>query len=236
MQRLYCIDDKYNHLLNRRSKMNLRHLHIKIFFSSIFAISMAYLESAVVVYLRELYYPDGFQFPLIGIPFKILITEIGREAATILMLFAYAKSIGRNSREVMAYLMYNFGLWDIWYYIWLKVLLDWPASMLEWDILFLIPVPWLGPVLAPVLVSLALIGAAYTILRYEAKEKPIRLTKNDWIFEIISGLIIIFSFLTELNNQRMIDAPDYYRWWIFLFGLIFGLTIFVRRVTKCVGT
>ena len=130
-------------------------LYTKIIFSSLFAISMAYLESAVVVYLRELYYPDGFQFPLTGIPLRILIIEIGREAATILMLYAYAKSVGSNGREVMAYFSLNFGVWDIWYYIWLKLLLDWPATILDWDILFLIPVPWVGPVLAPVIVSLA---------------------------------------------------------------------------------
>lgn len=216
--------------------MNIKSLHTKILLSSLFAISMAYLESAVVVYLRELYYPDGFQFPLTGIPAKILITEIGRETATILMLFAYGKSVGRNNREVMAYFAYNFGIWDIWYYIWLKVLMDWPASILEWDILFLIPIPWVGPVLAPVLVSLALIVAGYIILRYENMERPVKLTKSDWILEIISGLIIILSFLTTMRDQRMIDVPDYYPWWLFLFGLIFGLSIFVRRVVKCVRT
>jgi hypothetical protein len=193
---------------------------------------MAFLESAVVVYLRELYYPDGFQFPLTGIPADIFLTELGREAATILMLFAYAKSVGRNSRETMAYLMYNFGIWDIWYYIWLKVLIDWPVTMLDWDILFLIPTPWVGPVLAPVLVSIALICAGYLILRFETMERPIKITRIDWILETISGLIIILSFLTQMKDQRMIDIPDYFPWWIFLLGMIFGTTVFVRRVLK----
>ena len=29
----------------------------------IFAVSMGFLEAIVVVYIRELYYPDGFRFP-----------------------------------------------------------------------------------------------------------------------------------------------------------------------------
>ena len=116
--------------------MNLNSLHVKIIFSLLFAVSMAYLESAVVVYLRELYYPDGFQFPLNNIPPRILVTEIGREVATILMLYAFAKSVGRNYREVFAYFTFNFGIWDIWYYIWLKLMLGWPASLLDWDVLF----------------------------------------------------------------------------------------------------
>jgi hypothetical protein len=212
--------------------MNFKSLHTKIIFSSLFAISMAYLESAVVVYLRELYYPDGFQFPLTGIPLRILIIEIGREAATILMLYAYAKSVGSNGREVMAYFSFNFGVWDIWYYIWLKLLLDWPVTILDWDILFLIPVPWVGPVIAPVIVSLALISAGYIILRFEIQNKPIRLTKIDWIMEIISGFIIILSFLTPMKDQRTIEIPEYYPWWLFLCGLFLGLAVFARRVAK----
>ena len=52
----------------------------------IFSIAMAYLESAVVVYLREIYYPDGFSFPLTPINAYIFITEFWREIATIIML------------------------------------------------------------------------------------------------------------------------------------------------------
>jgi hypothetical protein len=212
--------------------MTIKSFHTKIIYSSLFAISMAFLESAVVVYLRELYYPDGFQFPLTGIPADILLTELGREAATILMLFAYAKSVGRNGRETMAYFTYNFGIWDIWYYLWLKILIDWPVTLLDWDILFLIPLPWIGPVLAPVLVSISLIGAGFLILRYETMGRPIRLNKTDWILEIISGLIIILSFITQMRDQRTIDIPDSYPWWLFLLGMILGTTVFVRRVLK----
>ena len=211
---------------------NLKSLHIKIIFSFLFALSMAYLESAVVVYLRELYYPDGFQFPLTGISLRILLTEIGREAATIIMLYAYAKSVGSNRREVFAYFSFNFGVWDIWYYIWLKALLDWPVTILDWDILFLIPVPWVGPVLAPVIVSLALIIAGYTILRFEFQKKQLVLTKMDWILEIISGFFIILSFLSQTKDQRTIDSPEYYPWWLFLLGLILGLVVFMRRVAN----
>ena len=212
--------------------MNFSSLHNKIILSSVFAISMAYLESAVVIYLRELYYPDGFQFPLSGIPLRILLIEIGRETATILMLYAYAKSVGRNSREVLAYFSLNFGIWDIWYYIWLKLLLDWPATVLDWDILFLFPLPWVGPVLAPLLVSMALIIAGYIFLKFEIQNKPIRLTKIEWIVEILSGSLIILSFLTQMKDHSTIAIPEFYPWWLFLCGLLVGLAVFIRRVFK----
>jgi hypothetical protein len=35
-----------------------------IIWLAVFSMAMGYLESAVVVYLRKLYYPDGFKFPL----------------------------------------------------------------------------------------------------------------------------------------------------------------------------
>jgi hypothetical protein len=195
---------------------------------------MAYIESSVVVYLRELFPPEGLDFTLSGIPDRLLLIEIGREASTILLLFAFAKSVGRNGREVIAYFAYNFGVWDIWYYIWLKILLNWPVSIWDWDILFLIPITWVGPVIAPVLVSLALIWAGYIILRYESLNKPIRLTKTDWILEISSGIIIILSFITQIKDESSIEVPEYYPWWLFLFGLIFGLVVFVRRLLKSI--
>jgi hypothetical protein len=191
---------------------------------------MAYIESAVVVYLRELFALNGIQFPIIEMTTHILVTEVGREVATILLLFAYAKSIGRNSREVMAYFMLNFGIWDIWYYVWLKALLNWPATLLDWDILFLIPLPWIGPVLAPVLVAFSLVLAGYLILRHETENNPIRLNLADWILEIISGIIIILSFLIPNDFQSTIDVPGNYPWWLFLVGLIFGWVVFLRRL------
>lgn len=193
---------------------------------------MAYLEAAIVVYLRELFYPNGFHFPLIGIPSKILIIEIGREAATILMLYVYARSISQNGREILGYFSINFGIWDIWYYLWLKILLNWPDSIFDKDILFLIPLPWVGPVIAPVLVSVALIGSGYIFLHFDYQKNPIKLTKIDWILELFSGTIIILSFLSRPDGQQFVLNSEIFPWWIFLFGLCLGIVVFVRRVAK----
>ena len=46
---------------------------------SLFAIGMAFLESAVVVYLRALYYPEGFVFPLKTMDSTLALTELLRE-------------------------------------------------------------------------------------------------------------------------------------------------------------
>jgi hypothetical protein len=203
-----------------------------LFVYTLFAIAMAYVESAVVVYLRTLYYPEGFAFPLKDIMPSLIWAEIGRELATIIMLWAVAQLAAKNRREWFAYFAFNFGMWDIWYYIWLKILLNWPASLLDWDILFLIPLPWVGPVLAPILVSITLITAAVIILKREAKNQPIHLGINGWVLEALAGLTIIVSFC--LNSDCVINhgTPDAYPWWLFAIGLGLGIGVFMRAVFK----
>ena len=201
-------------------------LNVKLIYTSLFAIAMAYLESAVVVYLRLLYYPDGFTLPLVNIPSEIWIIETGREAATIIMLLVISRFLATNSREWFAYFCINFGIWDIWYYLWLKIFLNWPANILDWDILFLIPVPWLSPVLAPVLVSASLVAAGFLILKFSW----LKLNRMEWTLEIICGLIILLSFMTQSGDILNRQIPDSFPWWIFLIGWLSGIIIFTRRL------
>ena len=195
----------------------------------IFGIAMAYLESAIVVYLRLLYYPDGFQFPLIQIPMPVALTEIGREAATIVMLWFVARMGGRTFKNRFALFIYSFGVWDIFYYIWLKVLINWPQNWLEWDILFLIPLPWVGPWLAPALVSAGFIFAAYLILNYPRRFPDKILSKGEWWLEIASAVLILASFFWETAKVLQGGIPEYYPWLLFVLAYVTGLTVFLKR-------
>ena len=199
-----------------------------------FAAAMAYLEAAVVVYLRAIFYPDGFDFPLALGPTSVIIIELGREAATILMLIAIAILCGRSKIERFAYLLYAFGLWDIMYYVWLKVQIGWPPSLLTWDILFLIPLPWVGPVLAPVLVSTAMILAALWIINREDRGATPVFPRWAWWAEILAGIIIILSFIWDASNVSAGGYPNPFHWEIFCLGLLGGLAIFVRLMQPTV--
>lgn len=146
-----------------------------------FATAFGYLEAAVVVYLRALYYPEGFFIPfkvgfpfiyfaikpiesLATIPMSIYLIEIGREFSTIIMLLATAWIVGKNLKEKFCYFLWAFGVWDIFYYVFLKILLGWPKSLTETDVYFLIPVPWLGPVWFPIFCSLTIMTASAIML------------------------------------------------------------------------
>src|SRR5436190_11789095 len=120
---------------------------------------MAWVEAAVVLYLRKLvgridpYQPKPF--PEVD---GLATTEVLREAATMVMLICTGWLAGRNWRARFGYLLIAFGVWDIFYYVFLRVLTGWPQSLMNWDILFLIPLPWWGPVVTPVSVAALMIA------------------------------------------------------------------------------
>jgi hypothetical protein len=163
----------------------------------VFSISMAFVEAGVVIYLRSLYYPDGFAFPLEIITKRHLIVEIGREAATIFMLISVAALSGKRFWEKFAYFLICFGFWDIFYYIWLNIAIGWPSSLLDWDILFLIPLPWIGPVIAPVTIAIMMILAGLLITFLYKRGYDFQPSSLAWVLTIIGTLIILYSFMRD---------------------------------------
>ncbi len=164
---------------------------------ALFSIAMGLLESSVVINLRELYYPDGFNFPLKPIPFKISIVELNRELATIIMLWGIAYMSGKNKTERFAYFCYAFAIWDIFYYIFLYIFISWPESIFTWDLLFLLPYPWVGPVWAPVLISLLMIISSVIYLKKVEKDKSFQIKKIWWLIAFSGAFICILSFLWD---------------------------------------
>lgn len=119
-----------------------------------FAIAMGHLEAVVVVYIRHIMgivpAPEQLDANVYAqVPQWIIVSEQWREAATIVMLVTLAVLVGRSRREKLAVFLFAFGVWDIWYYVALKYLLNWPASLGTLDLLFLIPNAWFAPVWVP---------------------------------------------------------------------------------------
>jgi len=223
------VSDKAPHNISELLKTTLKTFLIVV----VFGIAFGYIEAAVVVYLRQIFYPDGFTFPLsiFGIDAlskRILLTEIGREAATIVLIFTGAWLFGHTHQRRFAYFMIIFAVWDIFYYVWLKVLLDWPASIMDWDILFLIPVTWASPVLYPVLISATLIVFAAVILYLSCCGRSLKVTLADWIAFCTSGLIVVVSFCIPGLHTTGQDYASYFYWPLFAVGYLLGIAIFVK--------
>lgn len=157
----------------------------KIIKVAIFAVAFAFMEATVVVYLREIF---GFLSPtasqgdvlltLPGILFLkpdlslkiiadkgLLDFERMREFTTLVMLACVASLATRRRGQRLAFFFFAFGLWDLFYYIFLKLEIDWPKSLFDPDVFFLLPVPWVGPVIVPIIISLSMV----TLLFFKLK-------------------------------------------------------------------
>lgn len=215
--------------------------HKQIITITAFAIAMGFLESAVVVYIHEILYPGGFDFPLSAIPDSLATTEVLREVATMVMLLTVGMLAARRFSTGFAWFIYSFAIWDIFYYVFLWLILGWPESLMTWDILFLIPTFWTGPVLSPVLVSLTMILLALVILVQAEKGKETRIPIKIWAGLILGSLILIWGFtydyshhmlthftfveMLQLKNPEVQEVairyiPEDFPWWIFGIGEI----------------
>jgi hypothetical protein len=192
---------------------------------SVYAIAMAYLEAAVVVYLRALLGLTDITAVDTSLgPYGLV--EIGREAATVVMLAAVGWMAGRHGRERWAYGLFAFGLWDIAYYVWLKALIGWPASLLGWDLLFLIPLPWWGPVLAPALIAaLICVAAVLAVVRMVHGQ---RLGVTALRLAIVTGgaLLALYLFMADAIRAVLAGPVDWsalrptpFQWPLFLVAL-----------------
>jgi len=212
----------------------------------LFGSAFGYLEAAVVVYLRALHEPARQRFypgrptadlfPLLTLEqihatgteqSQTLLIEIGREAATIIMLAAIALAVAKNAGQWAAAFVIAFGVWDITFYVFLKVLVEWPASIFTWDILFLLPVPWVGPVLAPVLVSAAMIACGIWHLR-----SPVKIGQAQWCGILLGALVIIVAFAMDYRNIMQGGMPRDFNWWVFALGLGGGVGSYVSAFAR----
>ncbi|MDA3953848.1 MAG: hypothetical protein PF485_09385 [Bacteroidales bacterium] len=217
--------------------------HQILIWVSVFAVTMGIFEGSVVVYLRALYYPEGFNFPLAPIDNQIAITELIRELASLFMLLSVGIVAGKNFSQRFAWFIYSFAIWDIIYYVFLYLILGWPESLLTWDILFLLPIIWTGPVIAPVLLSILMIILAMIIYHFNFKYNyKVKILRKEWLALILGSITVFISFiwdfcrfiirnisLSEIKNLTFKDKlfnlsvkyiPESFNWIIYVAGVI----------------
>jgi hypothetical protein len=219
---------------------------------------MGYLESAVVIYLREIYYPEGFAFPLKIMNVHIALIEIFREFATLIMLGSVGFLAGRSGLEKFGLFIYAFGIWDIFYYVFLKLLIGWPASLFTWDILFLLPTTWVGPILAPVINALAMAVFGGLIWHFKSSENLKSVKMREWMMLAAGSLIVIWSYIEDYISYlhqsfsvpeiffpsdagQLIESatryvPQEFNWWIFSAGQLLILTAIGFWLSRIITT
>ena len=211
-----------------------------ILWSTIFAIAMAQVEASIVVHLRSIYYPGNplAIFPLTLLSHRDLAIELIRELATVVMILGVALLVAKGFARVFAAFVYVFGLWDIFYYAWLKLMIGWPVSWSEWDVLFLIPWPWFGPWLTPVFIAvLFVVWGAWGM----ANSKPVRFHFATALAFVLGALLALASFLLPAipllqHGEEAFRAyvPEGFFWPLYLAGylLMAGSLAWVVARTK----
>ncbi|MBV9397108.1 MAG: hypothetical protein JO062_03975 [Bryobacterales bacterium] len=206
-----------------------------IFSLIVFGIAFGQVEAAVVVYLRTIGAPirDSLGLPRfeplplftaerLGTLHNLVYIELIREASTLIMLAAVAYAVSKNARSWLAAFSLAFGVWDLTFYLWLKIMIGWPASLGTWDILFLLPVPWAAPVAAPALVALSLaIGGAIALTRL-----PDSVPRTAWSLLMAGAIVLLVSFMWDWRHWVEGGAPRGFPWAIYDIGLLMGFAGF----------
>lgn len=234
----------------------MKALYRKLLIVGLFALAMGLFESVVVIYLRRLMYPGGFSFPLAPIDPSLALIELSREGSTLVMLVCVSMLAARTFSERFAWFIYSFAIWDIFYYIFLWLFIGWPGSVMAWDVLFLIPATWTGPVITPLIVTVLMIALALVILTRAARGIATRLTRPEWIALLSGALIVFVAFITDYlrhmltyfsfgelfitdRNELLQHAQQYmpgtFPWPVFLTGMVVigvVIAVYYRRLER----
>lgn len=199
----------------------------KLSLVALFAVAMAYVEASVVAYLREIYAIDDLLRDMPAETGRLAAIELGREAATLVMLFAVGWVAGRRFQDRLGFFVFAFGLWDIAYYGWLNVFLGWPTSLLEWDILFLLPLPWWGPVLAPVLIAIMMCIGGAAAVRQADEGIAWRMTRQNVAIAAAGIAVVLYTFMADAIGRTpdgltavAETRPTEFQWPLFFLGFI----------------
>jgi hypothetical protein len=212
----------------------------------LFGMGFAFVEAVVAVDLRTILGPIAGRagspsadevFPLPRSDWleradpaaaRLMRIEVWREGATLVLLAGVGLAAGRTFLQRFAAFLVAFGVWDLGYYASLNLLLGWPASVWTWDVLFLIPVPWAAPVLAPASVAASMVAAGTVVLAWEASGRRFRVSAWDWLAIVLGGLLLIAAFCWDWRNLRDGGLPNPFTWPLFVVGEAVGLGGFLR--------
>jgi len=201
-----------------------------------FAVAMAWLEAATVFYIRALVGRiEPYQTEPLPLQGPLGNVELCREAATLVMLVAVGCLAGRTWRQRAGYTALAFGIWDVLYYVFLRPISGWPNTLFDWDILFLLPLPWWGPVLAPV--SIAVLLIVWGTLVTQASDRSVEDTNARWVWALASvgAVLALGIFMTDAlrvlpegRNAILRVLPTRFNWPLFSTALALMATPVVR--------
>ena len=185
-----------------------------------FAVAFGCVEAVLVADLRFFLDPQRTQFPLVRLPPELLALERVREAATLVVLAGAASLVRACAAARFATFLFVFGVWDMAYYAALRSLWGWPGSLADWDLLFLLPVPWLGPVFAPLVISAVMVSVAVLTWRSERRGSCFRVRARHVGAAAIGAAACVWSFVGDAHGRALEALPARYPVEFLVVGLL----------------
>jgi hypothetical protein len=214
----------------------------------LFGVVFGYVEAAAVVFLRSVYepihlrlYPDRARddlFPLLtleqwakeGPPHMGPVMEVGRELGTLVVVALVAAALAREVRLWFAGFALAFGVWDVCYYPWLALMTGWPRSLADWDLLFAVPVPWVGPVWSALAVAATMIATGLVFFWCEAVGRPMRPRAIHWATVLLGAVVVLVAFWWDWRAMLAGGYPEWFNWPLLVVGLGLGSVGFVHCI------
>jgi len=230
-----CLNEELQSKLNASEKKEVLYFVIQSKHDSVrtlvvallFGVAMAWMEAATVVYLRaHLGRMEPYQVnPMPGVNWWES-TELVRELATLIMLATAGWLAGKTWRSRLGFFLVMFGIWDIFYYVFLHIICGWPKGLLDWDILFLLPLPWWGPVIAPMLIAGLMVLGGGLVGIFDTEDSPFWPGKQTIALNLLGVGIGLYVFMTDAIRTMPQGAeavrqvlPEKFNWLLFLLGL-----------------
>jgi hypothetical protein len=113
-------------------------------------------------------------------------------------------------------------------YAGLRLVSGWPEALGTWDILFLIPSPWVAPIWAPITITIAslfMIGGTYL---YWTADRARRYRPADIGVLLAAAGLTLAALLAGSNAVIDHRLPDHFPLWVFWSGVILGVVWFAR--------
>jgi hypothetical protein len=185
---------------------------------AVFALAFGYVEGAVAHYLRAHLYPGGFDDTIsLVVDAHTLAVEVGRELCTLLVMIAVGALTAGPFIRRLASFVYVFGIWDLSYYAALWLFEGWPSSLHDWDLLFLVPVPWFSPVAVPMVISA--IGVAGAVSVHVLLDRRGELVVPWHGLSLINAALVAWEISFVAHEGPCTEFPTHYRWWLFVLGV-----------------
>jgi len=206
----------------------------------VFAIAMAWVEAASVLYIRALVDRiEPYQANPLPISGPLGNVELWREAATLVMLATVGLLAGRTWWRRAGYAALAFGVWDIFYYVFLRLMTGWPQTLVDWDILFLLPLPWWGPVLAPVTIALVMIVWGTLATQSDDRVVDARWTRALACAGIVLALAVFMTdaarALPDGRDAVLQVLPTTFNWPLFALAVVLIASPVLHRVAAMFG-